>query len=416
MFQQLFERPHAIKRQQSGPFAQERLRYLDYRAKQGAVPRTLREIAIYLLIVIRSLHLGEKRKVTFREIEAAAVCWARRQSGLYGGKKPMLSLSRDRFRRHAVRWLSFLGCLEIPPPVPVAPKVAAFVDFLRTERGLCEETIQGRRYNVEQLLKEMRERGYRLNRLALAEIDTVLLQRYRQGRYAPRTIQTQASGLRAFFRYAESRGWCRPGISRGIQAPRVYRHASLPSSPSWQDVQRLLKTTEGHRATDIRDRAILLLLAVYGLRAGEVRRLCLADLDWERETLTITHRKSGRRQTFPLSRAVGQAILQYLQKARPRSAHREVFLSRRAPIRPLKGGALFQLVNRRMRDLDISIVHHGPHALRHACATRLINRGLSLKAIADQLGHRSLETTRIYAKVDLPRLREVAHLNLGGLL
>jgi site-specific recombinase XerD len=111
-----------------------------------------------------------------------------------------------------------------------------------------------------------------LDRLTLTHVDTFLLERYRQGNYAPRTIQTQASGLRAFFRYAESRRWCRPGISFGIQAPRVYRHASLPSSPTWEEVQRLLKATEGNHPTGIRDRAILLLLAIYRLRAGEVGR------------------------------------------------------------------------------------------------------------------------------------------------
>ncbi|MBK8576452.1 MAG: tyrosine-type recombinase/integrase [Elusimicrobia bacterium] len=119
---------------------------------------------------------------------------------------------------------------------------------------------------------------------------------------------------------------------------------------------------------------------------------------------------------MPLTKIVGQAILHYLQKVRPRSPLREVFLSIRAPLRPLASGALFQLVSRRLKPLQIPIAHHGPHALRHACATRLINQGVSLKAIADQLGHRSLETTRIYAKVDLPRLREVARLDLGGLL
>jgi integrase/recombinase XerD len=160
----------------------------------------------------------------------------------------------------------------------------------------------------------------------------------------------------------------------------------------------------------------LLLLAVYGLRSGEVWRLRLEDLDWQDEILTITHSKNGGGQQFPLTHIVGDAILRYLQKVRPRSSHREVFLTIRAPIHPLTSGALFELVNRRMKALQITILHHGPHALRHACATRLINRGLSLKEIADQLGHRNLETTRIYTKVDLPRLREVANLSLGGLL
>jgi integrase/recombinase XerD len=416
MFQQLFERSHALQRQLTSPLLEERIRYLGHCAQQGSVRRTLREIATYLLVVVRYLRLTDQRKVSQREIEAATARWAQHQSKLYPRKGSFPRWSKARFRRYAVRWLSFLGWLEIPLPPPIAPEVAAFIDYMRQERGLCEETIEGRRHSVERLLDQMGRCGYSLDRLTLAHVDTFLLERYRQGPYAPRTIQTQASGLRAFFRYAESRRWCRPGISCGIQAPRVYRHASLPSSPTWEEVQRLLKTTEGNHPTDIRDRAILLLLAVYGLRAGEVGRLRLADLDWERETLTITHNKNDRLQQFPLTKVVGQAVLRYLREVRPRSEHREVFLSMRAPIRPLPSGALFQLVNRRMKSLHLPIMHHGPHALRHACATRLINCGISLKAIADQLGHRNLETTRIYAKVDLTRLREVANFRLGGVL
>jgi integrase len=275
---------------------EERLRYLHHFAQQGAVPKTLREIAIHLLVVVRSLRLTSQRKVSHREIEAAAARWAQRQAKLYHRKVSLPSMSIARFRRHAVHWLSFLGWLEIPLSPPIAPEVAAFIDYMRKERGLCEETIEGRRHSMERLLDQMGRRGYSLERLTLTHVDAFPLERYRQGHYAPRTIQTQASGLRAFFRYAESRRWCRPGISCGIQAPRVYRHASLPSSPTWEEVQRLLKTTEGNHPTDIRDRAILLLLAIYGLRAGEVGRLRLADLDGERETLTITSLKIAVRQ------------------------------------------------------------------------------------------------------------------------
>lgn len=415
MFPQLFVRSHALSRQLTSPLLEERLRYLHHCAQQGSVSKTLRKIAIYQLVVIRYLHLTSQRTVSLPEIETAAARWSRRRSKIYG-KAPVGPWSKARFRCLAVQWLSFLKWLAIPADPPVAPEVAAFIDYMRKERGLSEGTIEGRRYRVEQLLYHIAKLGYSLDQINLSQVDNFLLQEYRQGRYTADTIQTQASGLRAFFRYAESRHWCQPGIARGIQSPRVYRHASLPSSPTRDAVQRLIKTTQGNDPTDIRDRAILLLLAVYGLRAGEVRRLRLADLDWEHETLSITHGKSGRRQQFPLTTIVGGAILRYLQKVRPRSHHREVFLSMRAPFRPLLGGALFQVVNRRMKALHLSIAHQGPHALRHACATRLINHGVSLKAIADQLGHRSLETTRIYAKVDVARLREVAKFNLRGVL
>jgi integrase len=157
-----------------------------------------------------------------------------------------------------------------------------------------------------------------------------------------------------------------------------------------------------------------MLLAIYGLRGGEVGRLRLHDFDWERELLTVEGSKTRRARTWPLNRSVGDAVLRYLREVRPRSVHREVFLTLRSPFRPLT--CTWPIVATRLRSLDASLPHHGPHALRHACATRLLERGLTLKEIGDHLGHRDPDTTRIYAKVDLNGLREVADFDLGGLL
>ena len=132
------------------------------------------------------------------------------------------------------------------------------------------------------------------------------------------TIQTYASTLRAFFRYAEGRGWCRPGLAAAIMAPRVFPYEALPVGPSWDDVNRLLAAAQGDRPADIRDRALLMLLAVYGLRAGEVVGLRLEDFDWEREVLTVPHGKRQKPRTYPLCRPVGDAVLRYLREVRPR--------------------------------------------------------------------------------------------------
>jgi integrase len=174
--------------------------------------------------------------------------------------------------------------------------------------------------------------------------------------------------------------------------------------------------TEGDQPHSIRARAMLMLLAIYGLRAGEVNRLRLEDFDWEHEVFRVVSSKSGRVRTYPLTRSVGDAILRYLQEARPRSAHRELFLSLRAPLRPIKQSSLSDVVSKWLRSLHVSLPHYGPHALRHACATQLLAAGLSLKEIGDQLGHTNPESTRIYAKVDLPGLREVADFDMGGVL
>jgi integrase len=144
--------------------------------------------------------------------------------------------------------------------------------------------------------------------------------------------------------------------------------------------------------------------------------LRLEDFDWQRERLTVPHGKSQKPRTYPLCRSVGDAVLRYLREVRPRSTRREVFLMLRAPFQPLTRISLGQAVRRRLLALDVPLPHYGPHALRHACATRLLEQGLSLKEIGDHLGHRSPETTRIYAKVDLPGLRAVGDFDLEGLL
>lgn len=416
MFYQLFQRPHAIKRYFSSPLLESRLRYLTHCAEQGAAHVTLRGIAIYQLIVIKYLHLGKEQTVTSQEIETAAKRWSHHRIRHCRFKHPASQLlSKNRFISTATNWLRFSNNLKIPVTPPIFHEVTAFVDYMRNERGLSEETIKYRCHTIQKFLNRIYAKGFSLSNITILEIDAILVQEFKQEKYARCTIQTFASTLRAFFRYAQYQKWCKPYIAEAIKSPRVYKHASLPSSPTWKEVKRLLKTTQSNHPTDIRDRAILLLLAIYGLRSGEILRLRLEDFNWEQETFLITRSKGGQPQQFPLNHTVIQPIIRYL-KVRPSSTYRKVFLTTRAPIRPLTRGALTQIVSRRWKPLNVPILHHGPHSLRHACATRLINQGISLKAIADQLGHRNLETTRIYAKVDVTRLREVSNFNLGGIL
>ena len=159
-----------------------------------------------------------------------------------------------------------------------------------------------------------------------------------------------------------------------------------------------------------------MLLAIYGLRSGEVRKLRLADLDWSREIITVERHKQRRTQCYPLVAAVGDAILQYLRQVRPDCSRRELFLTMRPPFRPLSSSCMYHVASRRISALGIQTRHQGPHCLRHACASHLVAEQFSLKEIGDHLGHRSTLTTSIYAKVDLSGLREVADVDLGGLL
>ena len=195
----------------------------------------------------------------------------------------------------------------------------------------------------------------------------------------------------------------------------MFQHEGLPVGPSWSDVQRLIASAGGNSARDIRDRAILILLATYGLRSGEVAGLRLEDVNWESELVSVARPKQRRAQQYPLVSEAGEAILRYLQEVRPRCAQREIFLTLKAPFRRLSQGGLYHLVSARLGALGIHVPRRGPHSLRHACAGHLKAGGFSLKEIGDHLGHRSAYATRIYAKVDLVGLREVANFDLGVL-
>lgn len=178
---------------------------------------------------------------------------------------------------------------------------------------------------------------------------------------------------------------------------------------------RLVTDAEGDTPLQLRNAAMLRLLAMYGVRSGEIRRLQVQDIDWTRHRIGITRSKSSRYDTFPLDSSVEHAISRYVRDARPQSDHSTLFLTMRAPFRPLSAGALYHLVQPRTTVADRPRKGRGPHGLRHACARHLIEAGLSFKEVGDHLGHRSPDSTRIYAKVNLAALRLVPLDDLGGL-
>ncbi len=196
---------------------------------------------------------------------------------------------------------------------------------------------------------------------------------------------------------------------------RFHPGEPLPKGLDRDEVVRLLATTEGNRPADVRDRAIVMVLIAYGLRAGEVAGLRLDDLDWADEALRVHRPKPGRTHHYPLSRGVGQAILRYLRETRPPRPERALFLTLNAPLRPLSGSAVWHVVRSRLERLGIVGKRRGPHALRHGAAQHLLDHGLSMKEVGDYLGHRSVSATSVYARVQLSSLREVADIDLEGL-
>ncbi|WP_371720610.1 tyrosine-type recombinase/integrase [Acidobacterium sp. S8] len=173
------------------------------------------------------------------------------------------------------------------------------------------------------------------------------------------------------------RGCCAVGIAASIMAPRVFQHETLPSGPTGTLCKKSWMPPPAIIQSPFVIHAILMLFAVYGVRSKEVARLQLTDIDWQQETIVFTRSKLAGSHAFPLQASVGTAIIRYLKEVRPKSSHRQVFLTMRAPICPLSNGAMRSVVNRQLRKRELSIKYHGPHSLRHACTTCLINQGLS---------------------------------------
>lgn len=413
MFNTLFTRPCILARHRASPYPESRARFLEYCADQGHPRSSLRKIAWILLVFSQSVDLCRSGRITRQEIEYAVdhrIRFAKRPENATDSRS-----SRLLFIHVATEWLRFLGRLEEPQcePKPFANYVERFARFMRDERGLSLATIAFRREQLTNFFLAIRHPDVSLRTITINDIDTHLA--YRGSHDWSRTsLHTLADALRSFFRYAEAQGWTH-GIAAAIDAPRTYAQEGLPLGPTWEEVQKLIASFSGNSAADIRDRAIVLLLAVYGLRRSEVTRLRLEDVDWVGEILHVTRPKQRCTQQYPLEPEVGEAILRSLKEARPRCKERELFLTLNAPIRPLHPICISPIVRSRLNALGIQVPRRGAHCLRHACARHLLAAGFSLKQIGDQLGHRRAAATRVYVKVDIDGLRQVAELDLEGM-
>ncbi len=417
MFEKLFKYPAVLRRHKDAPFLEERERYLLHRTNEGCAQATLIRISRELFWIARYFVGDEKtsRAITPEDIQKAANKWAKKQCS--SGRAKDQKWPHLLFVQLSTDWFQFLDRLQkaVPRKVWYTSLIQDFATFMTCERGLSPNTIRNRCWQVEQFLRWYQSQDCNIASIRAADIDR-FLRTYGAERWSRVSMASSVGALRSFFKYAEIRKWTDSSISESIQGPRLFAHENLPMGPVWDDVKHLFDAMQSQQASDIRDRVIIMLFAIYGLRSGEVASLRLEDIDWENKQVKITRQKQRRSQIYPLIPLVGNALIQYLQSVRPRCSYREVFLTLKAPIKSLSIGGLSSLVSKRITKLGIRTPHKGPHALRHACATHLLSEGFSLKEIGDHLGHRSSSATRIYAKVDLQSLREVAAFNFGGAL
>jgi integrase/recombinase XerD len=404
MFETIFQRQAIVARHRQGPLAEERERYLRHFASVGATALTLQQRASQILSVAEDMLPGDRGAIN-----------AARLLEIVLAHRPRPSRGTIPVRLNAARpWLKFLGWWNpVARPVAFAQVLDEFERWMRDERGLTPCTIEQWRYRTGIFLNWLAESGRNLASLTPEGIDAYFLTHgaTRWSRISARHVGIM---LRVFLRHAASRGHCDPRLAGSILTPRRYALDTLPYAMAWDDVRSLIGSVAGADEPDLRDRAILLLLATYGLRRGEVTALHLEHVDLAGGTLQIGRLKRSLPQVYPLVAPVAEAIRAYLE-VRPHSPHPQIFLSLKAPRTPLTSGAIYDVVSKRARPMKLELAHRGPHSLRHACASKLLAEGMSLKEIGDHLGHRSATSTAVYTKVDLAALRAVGEFDLGGL-
>jgi integrase len=228
------------------------------------------------------------------------------------------------------------------------------------------------------------------------------------------SVRMTVTVLRAYLRFLSAQGECRPGLIHAVPPAPLRRLATLPRYASPETIERIIASCDTSTPVGVRDRAILLLLARLGLRAGDVWRLRLADIDWANSELCV-HGKSRRRTRLPLPQDAGDAVLDYLERVRPLVREARVFLRIQAPFTPFASSAeIAGIVARALVRTGIEGVPTGSHLFRHSLATAMLRAGANLESVGTVLRHRSPNTTAIYAKVDVAMLETVAQPWLGG--
>jgi integrase len=285
-----------------------------------------------------------------------------------------------------------------------------FVRFRIDEVGTAPRTIRVQRRDVFLFLLFLDTQGVMEPQAITAEHLAAFM--YSRAHLHPHTLSLTACYLRAFLRYLAMLGKAAPSLIERVPRIRVQPDATIPDVWTDEEVSRLLATVDRTSPLGKRDFAILLLAARLGMRAGDIRELRLEDLRWDEARLVRRQCKTGAPLELPLTPEVGEAIIDYLRHGRPASPHREVFLRVNAPFEPFgRDNNLHSIITTYRRRAGVALPRHshqGLHSLRHTVATRLLEADTPLPVISAIMGHLSSESTRIYAKVDIAGLRQVA--------
>jgi len=409
--EQIFECPRTLSRLRSGPLGKLLEGFCNWLLEHGFSRWTIRT---HLGNVSHlNEHLGGPRSGFRENLSSRDVAGFFKAYPLRCRNRGPLEEHVRRVRYSINRFLDYLRDSGLFDPSSgqeiYQPLLDAYLKWMCHYQHASEGTLGVRCHSITQFLEwlgpEAMPEG--LLRLSSDSIENFFIS-YAQsmGRSARRSMQ---SALRTFLRFCLHNGYIEQSLEHAVPTLRTYKLATVPRGLTDSQAHQVLRCINRNSHVGRRDYAILLLLYTYGVRGGQVRALRLEDIDWAQNQILFKALKHGKDSRLPLTPEVGESLLDYLQNSRPSYFYPHVFLACRAPYHPFPcSSSLSAIVERRIRAAGIEVPNKGTHAFRHCFATRMLYKGHSLKAIADVLGHRHLQTTFIYTKVEFHALSQVA--------
>ena len=309
--------------------------------------------------------------------------------------------------RGAQLFFKFLQVQQLVEPVTSSPDVVqpvlvnAFEHWMQSHRGIKPSTLRSYRHHLIALLENLGNIPERFDAVQLRRFILTYAEQHSRA-----SIKTRLNAIRAFLRFLIITERCQPGLDAAIPPIAGWRLSTLPRYLRPDEIARVIAACDDSTATGIRDRAIILLLARLGLRAGEVAHLKFDDVDWSQGTVTVIG-KSRRETKLPLPQAVGDALLYYLNAARPAIPNDHIFITAIAPWKPVVPSTISGVAANALRRAGVEAPVFGAHVLRHSAATTWLHQGASLQLIGEVLRHRDTDTTAHYAKVDTALLQQL---------
>lgn len=406
----VFECPRTLNKLRSGPLGKLLDGFCDWLLEHGFARSTIRN---HLSNVNHlNQHLDTRTGAGLKTLSSQDVNGFFKELSLGARNRGPLDQHLSRVRFSVSRFIEYLracGLFEPLAKTPIyQPLRETYLQWMREHQHAAAGTIDLRSHSISQFLQWL---GPQATPQGCLELTAETVERFflpyaqNMGRSARRSMQ---AALRTFLRFCLHQGYVQRPLERAVPTWRTYKLATVPRGLTDEQALKVLRGINRNSSVGRRDYAICQLLYTYGVRGGQVRALRYEDIDWAHNRILFRASKHGKDSLLPLTAQVGESLLEYLKRARPACQDLHVFLTCRAPYHALLySNSLSAMVERYLRKADIQVSSKGAHAFRHGFATRMLQQGHSLKAIADVLGHRHLATTFIYTKVDFNSLKQV---------